>query len=104
MNVRSRGICRHRAGFIDFSLTFLTKVLLKHDGYLASGSVLPELTVLSTTQAAVKSVSEHVKWKMSSYLMRKIGIFCQTGMDRCFSRWDLERSRVCVCVCRGGGL
>lgn len=44
----------------------------------------------------MKSVSGHVKWKMSSYLMRKIGIFCQTGMDRCFSRWDLGKfARVC---------
>jgi len=47
MSSRSRGISRHRAGFIDFSLTFLTKVLFQHEGYLASGSVLPELTVLS---------------------------------------------------------
>jgi len=47
LNVRSRGICRHRAGFIDFPLTFLTKILLQYEGYLASGSVLPELTVLN---------------------------------------------------------
>ena len=33
---------------------------------------------------------------MSSYGM-KIGIFWQTGMDCCFSRWDLVRSRACVC-------
>jgi hypothetical protein len=47
MKVKSRGISRHRDGFIDFSLTFLAKVLLEHEGYLASGFVLPELTVLS---------------------------------------------------------
>jgi hypothetical protein len=28
VNVTSRSVCRHRAGFIDFSSTFLTKITL----------------------------------------------------------------------------
>jgi len=47
LSSRSRGTSHQYAGFIDFTLTFLTKALFQHKCYLVSGSVLPELTVLS---------------------------------------------------------